>query len=313
MKKIGFIFPGQGSQYVGMGKELYDNFEEAKYIFDEVSEKLNRDIKKLCFSTEFEELSLTENSQVAIVTTSIAALEVLRTYGVQWDIVAGFSLGEYSALICAGAMNIFDGIDIVCKRGAFMKEASEIKKGKMAAIIGLSEDRIKEICKECSHRGVIAIANYNCPSQIVISGEIEALNKAVELCIINGAKKVIELKVSGAFHTSLLNEASEKLYKELEKSDIENISGKFIPNLTGELLEKDCDIREILKSQIKSPVQWEKTIRNMLEDGIEVFIEIGPGKTLSNFIKRINRGAKVLNVEDMESLKNTLRELQIEF
>lgn len=309
MKKIGFIFPGQGAQYVGMGKELCENFSEAKEIFHIADKVLGRSISNLCFEGPMEELTSTNNTQASILTTSIAALEVLKKHNIEPFMVAGLSLGEYSALVASGALSLEDALKVVEKRGQFMKEDSDKYKGEMAAVLGLSEEVLKEICSECRDLGVISIANYNCPSQIVIAGEIKPLEKAIELCNEKGAKKVIKLPVSGAFHTELLINASNRLRNELEEINFKDFIVLFIPNLTGEVLESVENIKDILKDQVKSSVQWEKTIITMKDAGVDTFIEIGPGKALSGFVKKVDRSLKVYNVEDLASLNKTLEGL----
>lgn len=309
MRKVGFVFPGQGAQYVGMGKELYDNFSEAREVFNRADEILGRNISNLCFQGPMEELTSTDNTQVAILTTSIAALEVLKKHNINPSMVAGLSLGEYSALVASGTLSFEDALSLVEKRGRFMKEDSDKKKGEMAAVLGISEEIIQEVCNQCRDLGVISIANYNCPGQIVIAGEMEPLNKAIELLSEKGAKKIIKLPVSGAFHTELLENASNRLRKELDMVDFKAFSVNFIPNLTGDILESVENLKDILKNQVKNSVQWEKSINTMINEGVDTFIEVGPGKALSGFVKKVNRSLKVYNVEDMASLNKVLETL----
>lgn len=310
MKKIGFIFPGQGCQYVGMGKDLYENFQQAKDVFDKANIILNRDIANLCFNGPIEEITSTENNQVAIVTVSMAALEVLRSRGIEAEAMAGLSLGEYSALIGSGVITLDEGLEVVRKRGLFMKEDSENTKGAMAAVIGGSIEDIEDVCECLKSKGIIDIANYNCPNQSVISGEEYLIDEAIELLKEKKVKRCVKLPVSGAFHTDLMKESAKKLRLTLNNISIRGTDTVIIPNVTGEPLKDYENILELLENQVNSSVQWQKTIESMIAMGINTFIEVGPGKSLSGFITKIDKDAKVFNVEDRKSLENTLKKLE---
>ncbi|MGG7142604.1 ACP S-malonyltransferase [Clostridium nigeriense] len=308
--KIAFIFAGQGSQYIGMGKELYDNILVCRETFDKARELLDFDIKELMFNGEKEELDITENTQLAILATSIMAKKALEEKGIRPDVVSGLSLGEYSALVAANALSFDEAIPLIRKRGKFMQEAVPVGIGSMAAIIGLELNKIKLALNEASAIGIVEIANYNTHNQIVIGGEKEAVEKARELCLKTGARRAIPLKVSGPFHTSLLESASVKLKEELDKIEFKKPEVKIISNVTADFIENNEEIRELLYKQVKSSVRWSESINKMLNMGIDTFIELGPGKVLSGFIKEISREkslkVNIFNIEDIKSLNKTL-------
>ncbi|MFA6308392.1 MAG: ACP S-malonyltransferase [Clostridia bacterium] len=306
MGKLAFVFAGQGAQYVGMGKEIANQFKTSDSIFDEASDALGFDVKKMIFSGTDEQLMITENTQPTILTTSIACLQPLIESGLTPDAVAGLSLGEYSAHVLSGTMSFYAAVKLVRKRGKYMQEAVPIGIGGMAAIIGQDLCSVTDSCNEASKIGVVELANLNCPGQIVIAGELKALEKAMELCREKGAKRSILLPVSAPFHCSMLKPAGELLKKELEDVDLGELNIPVVTNVTAEYINDENLVKDLLVRQVSSSVLWEKSIRNMISDGIDTFIEIGPGKVLSGFIKKIDNTAITLNVSDIESLNNTL-------
>jgi len=307
--KTALIFSGQGSQKIGMGKELYDNFAVAKKTFDEASEALGFDITEMIFNGDEAELMKTENTQPSILTMTTAALRVAQEKGISGEIAAGLSLGEYSAHVASGSLQFSDAVRLVKKRGKYMQEEVPVGVGAMAAVLGLDADTVNECCNKASEIGVCSGANFNCPGQIVISGEKEAVEKCCEYAKEKGAKRAMLLPVSAPFHCSLLNGAGEKLAKELENVTFSKMNIPVITNVTGEYIMNESDIKPLLIKQVSSSVLWEKSVVKMIDEGVDTFIEIGPGKTLSGFVKKINRECRTFNIEDIASLNNTLENL----
>lgn len=305
--KLGFVFPGQGAQFVGMGKDLYEKYDEVKKIYKKADEITGLDIEKLTFESTEEVLSQTKNTQICILVMSLGILEVLKKYGIEAEISAGLSLGEYTALIYSGIISIEEGIKIVQKRGEFMQESVPEGDWSMAAIIGLEDNKVEEACKLAKDAGFVVPANYNCPGQVAISGEKQAVLKAMEKAKELGARRAIELKTSGPFHTEKLNEASKKLSNELKRITInKEFTKKVIKNIDAQEYTNEDDIKEILAKHVISPVKFSTSIQNMIEQGVDTFIEIGPGKVLSGFIKKINKEVDIMNIQDVEGLKKVV-------
>lgn len=299
MNKIAYIFPGQGSQYIGMGKDFYDNFQESRNVFDEASSILDIDMRELIFKQN-NRINITEFTQITLVTTCIAQAKVVRKLGVIPDVCAGLSLGEYPALISSGAMSFKDGLDLVRKRGIYMDNALPVGISSMSAVIGLAGEDVQRICNET--KGVISVANYNCPGQVVISGENKAVEEASEELLVNGARRVVKLNVSGAFHSPLLKEAGSKLLEALGDISIKDPDIPYVSNVTGEYIYDASKIKNLLSRQVYSSVRWQQSIENIISKGVNTFIEIGPGKTLSSFVRKIDPSCRVINIDKIMDL-----------
>lgn len=309
MGKLAFIFSGQGAQYVGMGKQIAEGYKSAADIFDQATEALGFDMRKMIFESDDETLKITENTQPSIVTMSIACLQPVLEKGLKPDFVAGLSLGEYSAHICSGTLSFSDAVALVRKRGKYMQEAVPVGVGAMAAILGLDTAVVLDCCREGSGLGIVEPANFNCPGQIVVAGEVKAVERVIELCKEKGAKRSMLLPVSAPFHCSLLKPAGEKLAVELEKIKLGGMMIPVVTNVTAEVVTDAMKIKDLLIRQVSSPVRWEDSINTMLENGVDTFVEIGPGKTLSGFVKKINKDVRTYNIEDIESLNRALSEI----
>ena len=300
--KAAFIFPGQGAQKIGMGKDFYETFEVSKAVYDQASSWLGMDVCELCFE-ENDRLDITRYTQVGLLTTELAILKAVEEKGIRPVVTAGLSLGEYAAITAAGKISLEDALRVIDKRGLYMQEAVPVG-GAMSAVIGLDMEVIRKVCEETE--GIVEVANDNCPGQTVISGEAEAVAAAGEALKAAGARMVTPLKVSGPFHSSMLKGAGERLKPELEKVQWMNSGIPYVSNTTAELVEDKDKILPLLVRQVSESVRWQEDVKVMTDMGVDTFIEIGPGKTLAGFMKRIDRKIKCINIEtvkDMEKLE----------
>lgn len=304
MSKVAFIFPGQGSQYPGMGKELAETFPAARLIFEEADEALGFKLSDLCFSGSDEQLRLTANTQPAILTTSIAVLRVLQQEtALKADYLAGHSLGEYSALVCSGALAFADAVRTVRARGTFMQEAVPFGTGTMAAMLSIEKNELEDICREAAQGEIVSPANFNSPGQIVIAGSTSAINRAIEIAKGRGFRKTMLLPVSAPFHCAMMQPAADRLSTVLDAVTVADMSLPVVANATAMPNAAKAQVRSLLITQVCAPVLWEQSVIEMVEQGVTRFVEIGPGKVLCGLVKRISKGVELANVEDCAGLK----------
>ena len=305
MSKIAFIYPGQGAQKAGMGKDFYENSESARAVFDRASEILDLDMKELCFE-ENDRLDLTEYTQAALVTTCLAMTKVVSEHGIRPDVTAGLSLGEYCAIAIAGGMSEEDAIRTVRKRGILMQNTVPAGEGAMAAVLGMEASAIEEVIEDIEG---VTIANYNCPGQIVITGVTAGVEDASEKLKAAGAKRVVMLNVSGPFHSPMLKEAGEELGRVLENVELSPLEIPYVTNVTAEYVRDISETKKLLAEQVASSVRWQQSVENMIADGVDTFVEIGPGRTLAGFMRKISRDVKVYNVGTWEDVDKVVSEL----
>ena len=309
MSKLAFLFPGQASQYCGMGRDLAEHFPESKAVFDEADAALGFSITHTCFEGSEEALKLTENTQPAILTVSTAAYRALEKLGIVPDFVAGHSLGEYSALVAAGGIEFSAAVKLVRARGKYMQEAVPPGQGAMAAILGLSPTEVADICKKAAENEVVSPANLNSPEQTVISGSAAAVKRAVEIASQSGAKRAVILPVSAPFHCALMMPAQVRLESDLRTTKFSALKIPLITNVDAEAISTGDEARDALIRQVTAPVRWLDSVRDMIESGVTVFVEVGPGKVLTGLLRQIDRSVRVFNVEDSASLQSTMEKL----
>jgi [acyl-carrier-protein] S-malonyltransferase len=309
MGKVAFIYPGQASQYPGMGKELAEKYPAARAIFDEADKALGFSISQMCFSGSEEELKLTANTQPAILTCSVAVHRVLAEKGIAPDFVAGHSLGEYSGLVAAGALKFADAVQLVRKRGQYMQEAVPAGQGAMAAIMGLSRAVVMDACKRAADGEVCSPANLNSPEQTVISGHAGAVKRAVEIASQSGAKRAVMLQVSAPFHSALMMPAQQRLEKDLRAAQISNLKMPLVTNVDADTIANGDEAREALIRQVTMPVRWEESMRLLMDEGVTTFVEVGPNRVLVGLLRQIERSVGALNVEDEKSLSATVEKI----